>query len=89
MVCPMPDFERVEFLRREDVSPTRNPHLPQNLSAWVSLPVEFTAARKRRNPAKYSVNKVEIPSREIVLIRVTYSLTYLLVYFTYLPYSLT
>jgi hypothetical protein len=69
MVCPMPDFETVEFLRREDVSPTPNPHLPQNLSAWVVLPVEFTAARRRCHPAKYSVNKVEIPLREIVLIR--------------------
>jgi len=70
MVCPMQDFETVEFLRRKDVSPTPNLHLPQNLSAWVSLPVEFTAARRRRNAAKY-FNKVEIPSREIVLIRVT------------------
>ena len=93
MVCPMPDFETVEFLLREDVSPTPNPHLPQNLSAWVSLPVEFTAASRRRNPAKYFVNKVAIPSREIVLIRVTYSHTYLLTYLlyplTYLLYSLT
>jgi len=86
MVCPMPDFETVEFLRREDASSTPNPHLPQNLSAWVPLPVEFTAARRRRNPAKYSVNIVEMPSRGIVLITVTHSLTYLL---TYLLYSLT
>ena len=97
MVCSMPDFETVYFLWREDVSPTPNPHLPQNLSAWVSLPVEFTAARKRRNPAKFSINKVEIPSREIVIIRITYSLTYyhiyvltLLTYFTHLlTYLLT
>ena len=90
MVCPMPDFETVEFLLREDVSPTPNPHLPQNLSAWVSLPVEFTAASRRRNPAKYFVNKVAIPSREIVLIRVTYSHTCLLTYLlTYLLYPLT
>jgi len=80
----MPNFETFEFLRREVVSPTPNPHLLQNLSAWVFLPVEFTAARRRRNAAKYSVNGVEIPSREIVLIRVTYSLTYIHTYFTYL-----
>jgi hypothetical protein len=72
MVCPMPDFETVEFLRREDVGQTPNPHLSQNLSAWMVLPVEFRAARRCRHPAKYSVNKVEIPSRDIVLIILTY-----------------
>jgi hypothetical protein len=89
MVCPMPDFETVEFLRREDVGPTPNPYLSQHLLAWMVLLVEFTAARRCRHPAKYSVNKVEIPSREIVLlILFTYSLTHSLTHLrTYSPRS--